>query len=116
VVGVGIGCASESGVGVTSRRVTDDPVQPTAEAVDTIIVDGEPVPLRPGESVAACLLAADRPVLRTTRFAGRARGVFCGIGVCFDCLVTVNGVDGIRACLRVAQPGDDVRTGAGEDR
>jgi hypothetical protein len=95
---------------VTSRRVTDDPVQPTAEAVETITVDGAAVPLRPGESVAACLLAADRPVLRGTRFEGRPRGVFCGIGVCFDCLVTVNGVDGIRACLRVAQPGDEVRT------
>ena len=94
---------------MTSRRVADDPVQPTAEAVETITVDGEAVPLRPGESVAACLLAADRPVLGPTR-AGGSHRVFCGIGVCFDCLVTVNGVTGIRACLRVAQPGDDVRT------
>jgi hypothetical protein len=95
-------------------RIADDPVQPTAEPVDAIIVDGEPVPLRAGETIAACLLASGRVALRTTRFGGRPRGLFCGIGVCFDCLVTVNGTPGVRACRHTARPGDQVQTGPAE--
>lgn len=96
------------------RRIADDPTEPTAAALDAIVVDGERVPLRAGETIAACLLAAGRLGWRTTRFGHRPRGVFCGIGLCFDCLVTVNGVAGIRACRRTARPGDTVTTGAAE--
>ncbi len=39
--------------------------------------------------------------------------MFCGIGVCFDCLVTVNGRPNQRACLVPARPGDDIRTQEG---
>jgi hypothetical protein len=39
--------------------------------------------------------------------------VFCGIGVCFDCLVTVNGQPSVRACLAEARPGDRVETQQG---
>ena len=43
--------------------------------------------------------------------------MFCGIGVCFDCLVTVNDRPGLRACLVTLQPGDAIRTqeGTGHD-
>ncbi|MEV4754335.1 (2Fe-2S)-binding protein [Micromonospora sp. NPDC049559] len=90
----------------------------TAPAGFTITVDGEPVPVRAGQTVAGALLAAGRRTTRFTRFGERPRGVFCGIGVCFDCLVTHNGVPGVRACLEPAAPGDTVRTqhGAGEVR
>ena len=47
---------------------------------------------------------------RTTRLGSRPRGAFCGIGVCFDCLVTVNGRPNVRACLEAARPGDVVTT------
>jgi hypothetical protein len=45
---------------------------------------------------------------RTTSAAGAPRGVFCGIGVCFDCLVEVNGMRDVRACQRRAHEGDVV--------
>jgi aerobic-type carbon monoxide dehydrogenase small subunit (CoxS/CutS family) len=76
----------------------------------TITVDGEPVPVRAGQTVAAALLAAGRRTTRRTRFADRPRGVFCGIGICFDCLVVHNGEPGVRACLQPAAPGDTVRS------
>ncbi|MDW5330847.1 2Fe-2S iron-sulfur cluster-binding protein [Plantactinospora sp. KLBMP9567] len=82
----------------------------------TIVVDGEPVPVRTGQTLAAALLAAGRRTTRRTRFAGRPRGVFCGIGICFDCLVVCNGEPGVRACLRPAAPGDTVETGRDERR
>ncbi|MBE1491654.1 (2Fe-2S)-binding protein [Plantactinospora soyae] len=88
----------------------------TGPAEFTITVDGDPVPVRAGQTVAAALLAAGRRTTRRTRFADRPRGVFCGIGICFDCLVVCNGEPGVRACLRPAAPGDTVDTqrGAGE--
>ncbi|KMS68864.1 proline dehydrogenase [Streptomyces viridochromogenes] len=83
----------------------------------TFTFDGEPVPARSGQSVAAALIASGRRSWRHTRTEGRPRGVFCGIGVCFDCLVTVNGRPNHRACLVEARPGDTVSTqeGAGHD-
>ncbi|MEV7087409.1 (2Fe-2S)-binding protein [Streptomyces sp. NPDC093085] len=79
--------------------------------------DGQDVPAEPGQSVAAALIASGRRSWRTTRVEGRPRGVFCGIGVCFDCLVTINRRPNHRACLAQARPGDTVTTqeGAGHD-
>ncbi|WP_218134971.1 (2Fe-2S)-binding protein [Amycolatopsis xylanica] len=74
-----------------------------------ITVDGEPVTGLDGQSVAGVLLASGRMSWRTTR-SGAPRGVFCGIGACFDCLLTVNGVPDVRACRRSAADGDEIRT------
>ncbi len=78
-----------------------------------IVVDGRPLPAAPGQSVAAALLAGGIRSWRRTR-GGKSRGLFCGIGVCFDCLVTVNGRRSVRACLAEALPGDIVTTDLAE--
>lgn len=75
-----------------------------------ITVDGVAVPVVPGQSVGAALYGAGIRSWRRTRREGRPRGLFCGIGVCFDCLVTVNGVPSLRACLIEARPGDRITT------
>jgi predicted molibdopterin-dependent oxidoreductase YjgC len=72
-----------------------------------ILVDGQTIPARQGQSVAAALLAAGERVFRRTK-QGRPRGLFCGMGVCFECLVAVNGLAGQRACLTPVQPGMQV--------
>ena len=72
--------------------------------------DGEPVPAAPGQTVAAALWAAGVRSWRTTREGGAPRGLFCGIGTCFDCLVTVDGAANQRACLVPARPGMTVAT------
>ncbi|GAA1898974.1 (2Fe-2S)-binding protein [Streptantibioticus ferralitis] len=74
-----------------------------------ITVDGETVEGVDGQSVAGVLLAAGRLAWRRGP-SGAARGVFCGIGVCFDCLVTVNAERDVRACRRPARDGDAVTT------
>jgi aerobic-type carbon monoxide dehydrogenase small subunit (CoxS/CutS family) len=68
-----------------------------------------------GQSVAAALLAANQRSLRRTRFNSNERGVFCGIGICFDCLVVIDGVANQRACLIEAQSGMRVKTQVGSD-
>jgi hypothetical protein len=84
--------------------------RPTGEGPPLrIVVDGEPVDGVTGQTIAGVLLAAGRRSWRQAP-SGRPRGVFCGIGVCFDCLVTVNEARDVRACRRRARDGDIVTT------
>jgi aerobic-type carbon monoxide dehydrogenase small subunit (CoxS/CutS family) len=76
-------------------------------AAVTVTVDGRPVPAYLGESVAAVLMADNELVLRTTK-DDEPRGLFCGMGVCFDCLVVVDGVPGTRACVTWVRDGMDI--------
>lgn len=80
-------------------------------------LDGAAVPFLPGQTVGAALVADGRASWRTTRREERPRGIFCGIGVCFDCLVTVHGAPNQRACQVLAADDLDVRTqeGTGHD-
>lgn len=61
--------------------------------------NGDPLEAGPGQTLGAALMAAGIPAWRTTRKSERPRGLLCGIGVCFDCLVTVDGEANQRACL-----------------
>jgi predicted molibdopterin-dependent oxidoreductase YjgC len=76
----------------------------------TFSFDDRPVPFTPGQTVGAALWADGVRSWRTTRHAGRPRGLFCGIGVCFDCLVVVDAHPDERACVTPAREGLDVRT------
>lgn len=78
---------------------------------ESLRFDGREVPFRAGQTVGAALMADGIASWRTTRRGGETRGLFCGIGVCFDCLVTVDGQRDQRACLVAARDGQDVRTG-----
>ena len=86
-----------------------DPIRPAEPRPLRISVDGEYLEGLQGQSIAGVLLAYGRAAWRTT-VAGRPRGVFCGIGVCFDCVATVNGESDVRLCLRRACDGDVVVT------
>ncbi|MFJ8077310.1 (2Fe-2S)-binding protein [Streptomyces sp. NPDC096176] len=74
-----------------------------------ITVDGEPMEGVDGQTLAGVMLAAGRLSWRRGP-SGAPRGVFCGIGVCFDCLVTVGQERDVRACRRRAREGDVVST------
>jgi D-hydroxyproline dehydrogenase subunit gamma len=72
--------------------------------------DGRPVPFREGQTVGAALVGAGISSWRTTRGAGEPRGLFCGIGVCYDCIVTVDGLRSRRACVTPAHDGQIVQS------
>ena len=78
-----------------------------------IVVDGHEVAAYEGESLAAALLASGRRVTRWTARAGEARGYFCGMGVCQDCLLTVDGLPNVRACMTPVRAGLRVETQRG---
>jgi hypothetical protein len=80
--------------------------------------EGERVEAYPGETVAAALIAGDRMPLRQDS-RGSARGPYCNMGTCFECLVTVPSVVGVegevtwhtvRSCLTPAKAGLVVRS------
>jgi predicted molibdopterin-dependent oxidoreductase YjgC len=79
----------------------------------SFLFDGQPIDAFKGETVAAALFAAGRRVLRTTAVTQSARGVFCGMGVCFDCLVVIDGEPNRRACMTFARDGMRVETQTG---
>ncbi|HET9603220.1 MAG TPA: (2Fe-2S)-binding protein [Gemmatimonadales bacterium] len=76
-----------------------------------ISINGEQCAVEAGQTVAAVLLSR-----RQWRFgsspAGRPRGPLCGMGICFECVVSVDGVADVRACLETVQQGMQVRTDA----
>ena len=74
----------------------------------TFTFDGVPMTAVEGQSIAGALIAGGVMSWRLTRFGDRPRGVFCGIGACFDCLITVNGEPNVRACLAQVLEGDRV--------
>lgn len=64
-----------------------------------IYLNGVEVEATENESVGTFLLKRRQQVLRKTRFNNQPRGMFCGIGVCFDCIVTIDGIANQRACI-----------------
>ena len=70
--------------------------------------EGRPVTARDGQSVAAALLAAGERCLRIDE-AGNPKGAVCGIGVCWECRCSIDGIADMRACMTPAQPGMVVR-------
>jgi len=79
---------------------------PTAPAGGPITLrfNGTPVAAFDGESIAAALAAANIVALRTSR-TGAPRGLWCGTGSCHECVVTVDGRQGERACMTIARDG-----------
>jgi predicted molibdopterin-dependent oxidoreductase YjgC len=80
----------------------------------TVTLDGRPVVAHAGETVAAVLIAEGLDATRTT-VAGAPRGLYCGMGACFDCLVVIDGVPNTRACMTWVAEGMDVRRQDGLD-
>lgn len=80
-----------------------------AQTTGHFTFDGQSIPLRDGQSLAAALTEAGLRSFRQTA-KGATRGIFCGMGVCQDCLVTIDGVPNRRACMTPALAGQVVQT------
>ncbi len=90
---------------------------PEAGAARAIVrFEGREIEARAGDNLAAVLLAAGEQVLRRAPVSGAPRGAYCMIGVCFECLVELDGRPGQQACMTAVRDGMNVRRdrGAGE--
>jgi predicted molibdopterin-dependent oxidoreductase YjgC len=79
--------------------------------------DGSEIGFTAGQTVGAALINAGIYSWRLTRRHGTPRGLFCGIGVCYDCLIVIDGAANQRACQVPATAGMTVttQTGTGHD-
>ena len=75
--------------------------------------DGTSYTASEGQTIAAALINHGIASWRRTRVDDQPRGILCGIGVCFDCLVTLNGEPNVRACVTRIDGGDDLRSQEG---
>ncbi|MDX2158979.1 MAG: (2Fe-2S)-binding protein [Hyphomicrobiaceae bacterium] len=76
------------------KRMHDRPLVPVG-----ITIDGRPFEAKAGDSVAAALLASAIGATRASPVAGSPRAPYCLMGVCFECLVTIDGVANRQACM-----------------
>lgn len=75
-----------------------------------VIVDGTPVDAAEDDTVAAVLLALGMVSTRVSPVSGAPRGPYCLMGVCFECLVTIDGVGNRQACMIPVADGMTIET------
>ena len=75
----------------------------------TVVVDGVLVTMPAGSMVAAAVLKIGTTAFRRSA-TGEPRGPLCGMGICFECRVTIDGEAHSRSCQIVCENGMDVRT------
>jgi|TARA_B100000315_G_C14557223_1_gene578752 predicted molibdopterin-dependent oxidoreductase YjgC len=78
----------------------------------SLIVNGQEIQAQAGESIAAALLAAGQRQISQNSKSRAPRGYFCGMGMCFECVATVDGVPNVRTCITEVTPGCVVETGS----
>ena len=75
----------------------------------TVVVNGQPVRVPPGASAAAAVALAGVSAFRSS-VTGAPRGPLCGMGTCFECRATVDGVPNVRTCRTVCREGMEIQT------
>lgn len=88
-------------------------IEAESETSVAFTFEGRQVTADRGDSIASALLAAGEIVFRNTAISGVQRGPFCMMGVCFECLVEVDGAPGRQACMVPVREGMVVRKQAG---
>jgi predicted molibdopterin-dependent oxidoreductase YjgC len=86
------------------KRLAEAQNQAAAAPV-RITVDGAELACRAGDSVAAALFASGRNDCRDTVVNEVPRGPYCMMGVCYDCLVTIDGQPNRQACMTLVREG-----------
>lgn len=96
-------------------RINNHPILGSDERKEMvrIVVDGKEMMAIEGEPIAAALLANGIRKLRKTRKTKEYRGIFCGIGRCTDCAMTVNGIPNVRTCVTSVVEGMQIITQEG---
>ncbi|MCP1574964.1 sarcosine oxidase subunit alpha [Herbaspirillum rubrisubalbicans] len=82
----------------------------------SIQVDGHTIHAREGETLATALLKAGVTPLRHTPVSGSPRAPFCLMGVCFECLVEVDGRQNVQSCMVQVRAGMEVHLSNGARR
>ena len=90
------------------RKRPDSPAATVAPRI-AVEVEGRTILVPEGASAAAAVLAAGLSSIRDTPAGHSARGPYCMMGVCFDCLAEIDGVPNRQSCMIAARPGMRIR-------
>ena len=71
----------------------------------TLYIEGQAIQVPAGDTVAAAILSAGLLPSRTTSISNSPRAPYCLMGVCFECLVTIDGKENSQACMTQVQDG-----------
>ncbi len=82
----------------------------------SIDIDGHSQRVPAHFTIAAAMLANGSDACRTSQVSGAPRGPYCMMGVCFDCLVEVDGVPSVQGCMTPVCEGMRVRSMQGKAR
>jgi predicted molibdopterin-dependent oxidoreductase YjgC len=82
------------------KRLDDKPAK-----LVTVTIEGKPITVPAGETVAAAVLVSGFGHTRTTPVSHAPRAPFCLMGVCYECLMVINGQANQRACRRAVEEG-----------
>jgi D-hydroxyproline dehydrogenase subunit gamma len=104
--------------GVVVQVVRIDRRVPSRGAIErgaalTVQVDGQALTAYAGEMLAAAMLAAGRRTLRAAPRTGSPRGLYCSMGICYDCLMVVDGRPNVRSCMTYVAEGMQAETQRG---
>jgi len=103
---------SDSNDNEDKMRILEHPILGRQDAAKTVevTIDNKKIKAREGEMILAALLSAGIRVNRFTSRYNQPRGLFCGIGQCTDCVMTVNGIPNIRTCVTPVEEGMVIET------
>ena len=94
----------------SARRNDGNKLEETLSDVQiSVTVNGKPMQVAAGTSVAAAVMMAGEPCRFSVQ--GEARAPLCGMGICMECRVTVNGIPHRRSCQLICAPGMEVVSG-----
>ena len=101
-----------------ATRIIQHPIlgEAAARRPITLYMDGQPLPAFEGEPIAVAIWAAGKSVLRYSPLRHEPRGIFCAIGRCTDCVMTVDGQSNVRTCVTPAREGMRIETQGREGR
>lgn len=75
-----------------------------------IFINGEPFSAQPKDTVASAIMLSGIDANRTTPVSGDKRAPYCMMGVCFECLVQINGKENVQACMTRVEPNMQIWT------
>lgn len=93
-------------------RIIHHPILGDIEDRKKIIinVDGKDIEAYEGETIASALIASGIKVFRHTKKLKEPRRIFCAVGRCTDCIMTVDGKPNIRTCITIVRDGMKIQT------
>lgn len=94
-------------------RIEHHPILDNDDSIEkvTIYFEGQPLIAYKGDTVASVLTSYGIKDFRYTRKRQEPRGIYCAIGRCTDCMMTINGKPNVRACMTSIEEGMTVERG-----